>query len=132
MKELIIATIAVLSISACSTTPDEMRASEPDQVFSSHKDAREVSSCVANKWAAWVNKFNDWGVVKSTETTDGYSVSALKYGPDPDNGTAIKPTAINYLADVENKSTGSETRLYQYLSLNLGDNPFFAAVAACQ
>ncbi len=132
MKKLIIATVAVLSISACSVSPDEMRANEPDQVFSSLKDAREVSICIANKWEAWVNKFNDWGVVKSTEKTDGYSVSALKYGPNPDDGTARKPMTINYLADVENKNTGSETRLYQYLSLNLGGNPFFAAVAACQ
>jgi hypothetical protein len=109
-----------------------MRSSEPDQVFSSQKDAKEVTNCVVNKWEAWVNRFDDWGVVKSTETTDGYSVSALKYGPDPDNGTSIKPTTINYLADVENKGSGSETRLYQYLSLNLGNNPFFAAVAECQ
>lgn len=132
MKKLIILTVAVLSISACSTTPNEIRSAGPEQVFSSQKDAKEVSSCVANKWAAWVNKFDDWGVVKSAETADGYAVSALRYGTDPDDGSAKKPSTLNYLADVENEGLGSVTKLYQHLSFNLGDNPFFAAVAECQ
>lgn len=132
MKKFIILTAAVLSISACSTTPNEMRLNQPDQVFSSEKNAQEVSSCIADNWRSWVNRFEDWGVVNSIETPDGYSISALKYGPDPDTGTKIMPTTINYLADVENESAGSVTQIYQYLSLNLGDNPFVAAAKKCQ
>lgn len=132
MKKLIIFTAAVLSISACSTTPDKMRSKEPNQVFSSQKDAQEVANCVAGKWESWVNKFGDWGVVKLTETDNGYSISALKYGPDPDDGSRIKPVTINYLADVGNEGSGSVTKLYQYLSLDFGDNPFVAAIEECQ
>lgn len=132
MKKLIIFTAAVLSISACSTTPNEMRSKETNQVFSSQKDSKEVSSCVADKWSSWVNKFEDWGVVELTETDDGYSVSALKYGPDLDDGSKKKPVTLNYLADIENENSGSVTKLYQYLSLNFGGNPFLAAVEECQ
>lgn len=132
MKKLIILTVAVLSISACSTSPNKIRASGPDQVFSSEKDAKDVSSCVENKWSAWVNKFGDWGVVNSAEIATGYSVSAQSYGTDPEDGSGQKPTTVNYLADIENEGSGSVTKFYQYFSFNLGDNPFFAAVAECQ
>gem|GEM_PF-1319153 len=132
MKKLIILTVAVLSISACSISPNQIRSAGPDQVFSSEKDAKDVSSCVANKWTAWVNRFNDWGVVKSAEIADGYSVSAQRYGTDPDDGSGKKPSTLNYLADVKNEGLGSVTKLYQHMSFNLGDNPFFAAVAECQ
>ena len=103
-----------------------MRSNEPDQIYSSKKVAKEVSICIENKWTRWVNKFENWGVVKSIETADGYSVSGIKYGTD------LKLVTINYLADIENISSGSETKLYQYLSLNLGKNPFFEAVDECQ
>jgi hypothetical protein len=109
-----------------------MRVKQSDQVFSSEKNAQEVSTCIAKNWGSWVNRFEDWGVVKPIEIPDGYSISALKYGPDPDTGTNIMPTTINYLVDVDNKSTGNVTKLYQYLSLNLGDNPFVAAAQKCQ
>ncbi len=109
-----------------------MRAKAPSQVFSSQQDAKQVASCVADKWDSWVNRFSDWGVVKLEETEQGYSISALKYGPDPDDGSGPKPTTINYLADVENESSGSVTKLYQFMSLNLGKNPFFTAVEECQ
>lgn len=132
MKKFIILTVAVLSISACSTSPNKIRSAGADQVFSSEKDAKEVSNCVANKWTAWVNKFDDWGVVTSAEIADGYSVSAQSYGTDPKDGSPKKPSTLNYLADVENEGSGSVTKLYQHLSFNLGDNPFFAAVEQCQ
>lgn len=132
MKKLMILAVAVFSISACSTTPNDIRSAGVDQVFSSQKDGKEVSSCVADKWTAWVNKFDDWGVVRTAETADGYSVSALSYGTDPEDGSAKKPSTLNYLADVENEGLGSVTKLYQHLSLNFGDNPFVAAVAECQ
>lgn len=132
MKKLIILTVAVLSISACSTSPNQIRSAGVDQVFSSERGAQEVSICVADKWTAWVNKFDDWGIVKSAKTADGYSISALSYGPDPEDGSAKKPSTVNYLADVENKDAGSVTKLYQHLSFNLGDNPFFDAVEQCQ
>jgi uncharacterized ubiquitin-like protein YukD len=132
VKKLIILTVAVLSISACSTTPNEIRATGPDQVFSSEKDAKDVSSCVADKWVAWINKFEDWGVVESVEIADGYAVTAQRYGPDPDDGSARKPASLNYLADVENQDSGSVTKLYQHLSFNFGENPFFVSVAECQ
>lgn len=132
MKKLIIVAVAVFSISACGTSPNKIRSAGVDQVFSSQKDAQEVSSCVTNKWTAWVNKFDDWGVVKSAEIANGYSVSALSYGTSPEDGSAKKPSTLNYLADVENEDQGSVTKLYQYLSLNFGDNPFVAAVAECQ
>ncbi|ABM02956.1 hypothetical protein Ping_1118 [Psychromonas ingrahamii 37] len=132
MKKLIILTVAVLSISACSVGPNQIRSAGVDQVFSSQKDAKDVASCVKNKWSAWVNKFDDWGVVNSVEIADGYSVSAQSYGTDPEDGSGKKPNTVNYLADIENKDSGSVTKLYQYFSLNLGDNPFVAAAAECQ
>ncbi|MFT6926245.1 MAG: hypothetical protein ACJAZP_001855 [Psychromonas sp.] len=132
MKKLIILTVAVLSMSACSTSPNKIRTAGPNQVFSSQKDAKEVSICVENKWSAWVNRFDDWGVVKSAEIVNGYSVSALSYGTDPEDGSGKKPTTVNYLVDVENKDSGSVTKLYQYLSFTFGDNPFVSAVTECQ
>lgn len=132
MKKLTILTVALLSISACATTPTEMRVQQPDQVFSSEKNAQQVSICIAENWQSWVNKFDGWGVVESIETASGYSISALKYGPDPDTGTNVMPTTINYLVDIDNNSTGSVTKIYQYLSLNLGDNPFVATAQKCQ
>lgn len=132
MKKLIILTVAALSIAACTSSPNEMRSKTPSQVFSSQQDAKQVASCVAGKWETRVNRFSDWGVVKLEETATGYSVSALKYGPDLDDGSARKPTTVNYLVDVENKNSGSVSKLYLFLSLNLGANPFAAAVEECQ
>jgi hypothetical protein len=132
VKKLIILTVAVFSISACSIGPNKIRSAGPTQIFSSEKDTKDVSSCVVDKWSAWVNKFNDWGVVSSAEIADGYSVSAQSYGTDPEDGFGKKATTLNYLIEVENKDSGSVTKLYQSLSFNLEDNPFLVAVAQCQ
>lgn len=134
MKKIIL-TVAALTLSACSTTPDEMRAEEPAQVYSSEKSAQEVSVCIEESWNQWVNKFADWGVIKSIEITNGYSISAQKYGPVQDDGSATKLASINYFVDIETDSTENATsvsKIYQYMSLNLGKNPFFEAVERCQ
>ncbi|PKH02967.1 hypothetical protein CXF72_08885 [Psychromonas sp. MB-3u-54] len=132
MKKSIILTVAVLSISACSTSPDQIRSAGVDQVFSSQKDAKDVAVCVEKKWSTWVNKFDDWGVVRLAETADGYSISALSYGIDPEDGSGKQPSTVNYLADIDNKDSGSITKLYQYSPFNFGDNPFVTATAECQ
>ena len=126
LKKFIIFAVAAFAISACKTTPDDIRSKEPAQVYSSQKAAQEVSTCIVNKWTKWTGKFDDWGIIKSTETAQGYSVSAHKYGTDPE------PVSTNYLADIENTDAGSETKLYQHLSINFGSNPFFDAVDECQ
>lgn len=123
MKKLAILAAAALSISACSS--DGMRSSEPDQLYNSQKEAKEVSICIANNWA-------DKAEVDSKETEKGYSVSARMEGE------------LRYLAKVETKSVGSVTKLYKFSSVPLsgavtklmststGANSFFAAVAECQ
>lgn len=123
MKKLLILATAVLTMSGCST--DGMRSSEPDQLYNSQKEAKEVSICIANKWA-------DKAEVNSKETVKGYSVSALESGE------------LRYLANVETKSVGSVSKLYKFssvplsgavtklLSTSTGANSFFAAVAECQ
>lgn len=123
MKKLAILAATVLSMSACST--DGMRSSDPDQLYSSQKEAKVVSICIAEKWAGKAE-------VNSKETEEGYSVSAQMDGE------------LRYLAKVETKSVGSVSKLYKFSSVALpgavtklmsnstGADSFFAAAAGCQ
>lgn len=124
-----------LVITACSNavpSDSETIVLEPDRVFNSDKTAEVVSACIEDKWGAWINRFEDWGVIQ-TDTINGvYNISALKYGIEAYDGAPLRPSTKNYSADVSSSATGSETKLYQYFSLNLGTNPFFAIVDQCQ
>lgn len=135
MKKLIILATSVLTLAACSTavpTDTETIVVEPDRVFTSTKDATQVATCIQDRWATWVDKFEDWGIVKSEVVTDGFAISALKYGTDAYDGAPKKVSTKNYEAIVTNTEQGSESKLYQHFSINLGANPFFSSVDKCQ
>jgi len=124
-----------LVISACSNAiPSDSEAvvAEPDRVFNSAKSSKVVAACIEEKWEAWVNKFENWGVIQTNTINEVYNISALKYGPEAYDGAPLKPTTKNYSADVSHSEAGSETKLYQYFSLNIGTNPFFSIVDKCQ
>lgn len=134
MKKLIILATAALSITACSNSvpSDSVTVVEPDRVFTSKKEAKEVATCIENKWSAWVNKFEDWGEIETESLSDAYNIAALKYGPEAYDGAPLETTTKNYSVEVNNIDNGSETKLYQSYSINLGSNPFFSAVDKCQ
>ncbi len=90
-----------------------MRSNLPDQVHFSLKSAKEVSICIANKWESLE-------IVNSRETTNGYSVSGQING------------RLHYLADIENKDAGSVTKVYKFMAISVGSDPFFDAVEICQ
>ncbi len=113
MRSVLVVLVAVLVVSGCSTTPNRMRDSGPDEVHTSFKPAKDVSLCIASSW-------EDSAVVYSRETEDGYSVSGLLSGK------------LHYLADVSSDESGSQTKVYNFMAISIGRDPFFGGAAECQ
>ena len=113
VRNPLIVSALVLLLAGCSTSPNNMRKSGPDEVHTSFKDAKQVALCIGGSW-------EDLAVVSSRETEKGYSVTGLLRGK------------LHYLADIDNHESGSQTKLYKFMSHSIGRDPFFGGAAECQ
>jgi len=109
---LIVSALALFLV-GCSTSPNNMRKSGPDEVHTSFKDAKQVALCVGSSWEGLA-------VVSSREIENGYSVTGLLRG------------RLHYLADINNHENGSQTKLYKFMSVSVGRDAFFGWASKCQ
>lgn len=114
MKGILLATIAVLALSGCSTTPNQLRQDAPNETYTSKKIPKDIMLCVANHW-------EDNSVVNTRERINGYSVSAF-----------LSDGKLRYLADIEEENGTTITRLYKWRSFAIGRDPWFGAAENCQ
>ena|SRR5690554_356576 len=115
MKGILFASLAILILSGCSTTPNQMRESSPNETYTSTKQPKEIMLCIADEW-------EDSGVVNTRERVNGYSVAL-----------ALSDGKLRYLADIEAENGVSITRLYKWRSIVLGgQDPWFKDAGGCQ
>ena len=113
MNKYVLSTIALLAITGCSTSPNNMRASSPDAVHSSANSPKEIAICIVEKW-------EDFGTVNQRESKLGYSVTSTINGK------------LHYLVDIEKKDNFSITKAYSFMMMSIGEDPLLAAVSNCQ
>lgn len=113
MKRIFAVSLSLLILSGCSTTPNQMRDSGPHEVHTSFKEPKDVFLCVADAW-------EDYLVVNSRETADGYSMTGLLDGD------------LKYMADIDKTEQGSSTKLYKFMSVAIGRDYYFGSAAKCQ
>lgn len=111
--------LAALFLIAACATPDEMRTRTPDAEASSASPAKEVATCIVDRWenlGPWIGTPG----VSIRETRSGYAVAWRN----------MMTGHTGMLADVGDLPTGSRTRYFVNKAPGLG--AFLDAVKACQ
>lgn len=114
MKNFLLPSLAVLVLTGCSTTPNQMREDRPSETHTSKKQPKEIMFCIADSW-------EDHSVVNTRETRTGYAVSAF-----------LSDGKLRYLADVEVENDVTITRLYRWRVLPVGRDAMFRFAENCQ
>lgn len=111
--------LAGLLLTACGSSPSQMRSSNPDHMLSSTRTPKAVAICIADEW----EKTRTLGAdiqVSVRETALGFSVSMSLGGN------------LHYLADIEQRPGGSVSKLYIRKVISVGANPAISAISSCQ
>ena len=122
MKFLALILVAsVLTGCATKPTPDSLRTSAPEGVFTSDKSPSSLAECILSKWENTPVLMGSRMVASQRQVGDGYQ---LLLG-DSDR--------LRYLADLTRTNFGSKTKVYvDSMVFSAGQNPMVAAVANCQ
>ncbi|MGY3571720.1 hypothetical protein [Vibrio paucivorans] len=104
-------------LSACTTTPNKLRDSDP--VFESYQriEASTFANCVVEKWEN-LDYLLYSPVVNIHESSSGYEITQYLDG------------VLTHLADIERADAGSKVTIYTE-SLSLGDDPAVISVVSC-
>ncbi len=108
---------SLLILSACSTTPDKLRTSEPVFQMESTKSSEQFASCIADGWEN-IDYIIYSPVVSYRPSTAGFEV--VQYV----NGT------LTHLADIESVQNGSKVEVYTE-ALDFGEDPSVSVVQKC-
>lgn len=111
------AAISVSILIGCAAVQPELRATKPIYEFSSAKTAKAVTVCVADSWESQIP------TVSTRPTNNGYAVSVIAHDLQ----------MLYYLADMEERGTGSATKFWAgTFTLEYGIKKFADMVKACQ
>lgn len=108
----------VIALSACTTTPQKLRNSDPVFESSSSTGALTVATCIAERWEN-LDYLLYSPVVNIRQSSSGYEVTQYLDG------------VLTHLADIEETPTGTKVNIYTE-ALSLGDDPAVESVVSCE